>query len=318
MMLRYKFAALRVVIDLVIYYLLVKSYVFGIALGIKLFGFDYWFIEVVYGAIMAAGVNYLIGLFKRYVLFMFKCGTIWSVCFPEDQAISTVLTKVTCDWKETFTIPAINLAVRKVFDGVGDLILSKDKETPEILQVVADSTLFKTSKKLAMKTFDYADECVLAWSYSHEDSLLTECIDGICSFVVNLPKLVLYITPVVILQTITRVVVAVAAMLAGIHLLGIELTTIVPIYLIVLGADYTLCDAILEPFTMDSVIRKFMSYGESSEEMMNFVQELLNADERMKDLKALVNKFGGNHETGGDDKEAVPYNAEERVEDSPE
>ena len=104
-MLRYKFAGIRALMDVTIYFLLYLSYQYGVILGERIFGFDYWFIDFVYGAITAACANYLISLVKKYIFLIFKCGTIWSICNPEDTSIIAVLQKVTCDWKETFSIP---------------------------------------------------------------------------------------------------------------------------------------------------------------------------------------------------------------------
>lgn len=313
-MLRYKFAGIRALMDVTIYFLLYLSYQYGVILGERIFGFDYWFIDFVYGAITAACANYLISLVKKYIFLIFKCGTIWSICNPEETSIIAVLQKVTCDWKETFSIPIINIAIRNVLNKFSDFIKDKNIETPEFLKSIENSQLFNVSKKLLVKTFDYADECTLAWSYSHDDPLLSECLTGLGVFIANSAKLVLYITPVIILQSIIRIICAMMSLWGAIQYLGISIDTIVPIYIIVLGVDFILYDAILEPFTMDSVVRKYMSYKDMSDEKINSAIESISSVVSLDELKSILKRFtGGTDETSGDNSEIDEGASEERM-----
>lgn len=311
-MVRWKFAGLRLALDTIIFYLLYKSYFIGVEIGIKMFQFDYWFITPVYGSAAAAVVYLFIGFVKKTIFFFAKSGTIWSLCNPDKtDSVMSVLATITVDWKETFSIPAINAAVRTLLSKIHEKIKS-DEETPEIFKSLESSSAFKGLKNLAVKTFDYADECVLAWSYSHDDCLLQECLTGVAMFIKNAPKLIAYMAPVIILQTIIRGCVAAFFVVQYFHIFGFGLTTIVPCYIGVLGVDFVLYDALLEPFMMDGVIRKYLSFKNT--DGIDELVEKIKAAVDTSPVESLVRRFSDNGENTGDNSGTEQSPDNERVE----
>lgn len=299
-MVRWKLTGLRILLDALAFFILYKAYFWGIEIGIELFGFDWWFVKILYGATIAAVIYYLFGYVKNSLFFMFKSATIWALCnHGEETSIFAVLGRVTVGWKETFSIPLINEAVRGLFKNINEKI-TDEGETPEILKSLESSSGFKGLRGLAIKTFDYADECVLAWCYSHEDCLLQECVTGVAVFIQNSVKLMAYLTPVILLQSIVRVVACVITIRVYLGVVGLSLTTIVPCYVVCLGVDFLLKDAILEPFLMDGVVRKYLEC-KNTEGIENVVESLRGVLDFSK-LDALLRRFKNDgDETGTDD-----------------
>lgn len=295
-MLRWKFAGIRLVCDFIVAFFVYKIYYVGADLGVLITGLDFWFIRVVFGAFFAAGVYWYAGKLKDSIFFMLKSGTIWSECCKEDCGVLEALKCVTCDWKETFSIPLINRAVRSVFKQVANKI---GDETPEVLKPLESSSIYQTSKKLAKYTFDYADECTLAWCYKNEDTLLSECITGICLFIKHAGELMIYIAPVILLQTIVRIACAIGLGIAYLHFMPISIVTLVGLIIFLKASDFIISDALLEPFCMDGVIRKFIACVEKDDDATQ-MQESLQSVLDFGDLQAILRRFTDNGKDGAD------------------
>lgn len=296
-MLRWKFAGIRIAGDCIVAFLIYKLYFVGANIGVLLTGWDNWCIRVVFGSYIAACMYWLLSKAKGSIFFLFKCGTIWSVCNRDDNTtVLGTLKNITCDWKETFSIPAIDYAIRGIFKQVGNKI---GVETPEVLKPLESSSIYQTSKRLAKYTYSYADECTLAWSYKNDDTLLSECITGICLFIKHSGELMVYITPIILLRTFVRVAMSILLGVLYVWHMPINVVTLIGLIVFLNLCDFVLDDAILEPFLMDSVVRKFLEYTEKDSDVSQIkdtVENLLD----FGDLKAKLRRFSDNGEDKAD------------------
>lgn len=291
-MLRWKFAGIRIICDCIVAFLIYKLYFVGADFGVQLTKWDNWCIRVVFGAYIAACLYWFLSKAKNSIFFILKCCTIWSVCKKEDVSVGAALKSVTCNWKETFSIPAINYAIRGIFKQIDAKL---GCETPEVLKPLESSSIYQTSKKLAKYTYSYADECTLAWCYRNDDTLLSECITGICLFIKHSGELMVYITPVILLRVFARVAACIVVGVLYVWYMPINVVTLIGLIIFLNLFDFVFDDAILEPFLMDSVVRKYLTCVEKDTDVSQ-IQSAVEGVLDFGDLQAKLRRFSDNGE----------------------
>lgn len=261
----------------------------GSALLVQFSGFNFWPVQLVGGATACAAVFYLLNKLKGFLFFMIKSATIWDSCFPRKYSMLQTLKCVTMDWKETFSIPVINTAIRGVFSQITEKLKDTDA-VPEFLQGFLEMPIIRSSKKLLKHTTDYADECVLAWCYYHNDSLLEESVTGIAVFVKHAASLVVCTIPIVILSAAIRILTVAVIIAVYLRYFSLSVSTVIIVYVIGVCTDSVLRDAILEPLFMQIVLKKYADYlDEDAASFSDVIQGLTSTF----DLGALKTKMKG-------------------------
>lgn len=288
----YKFILTRIITALTMAALVFFTYAFGADTLVQLMKWDNLFVRILGGTTASAAIYFLIEKIHTFVFYVLKSGTIWSICNPDVKKMLEAARAVTLNWKEIFTIPVINTAVRDIFTQVESFI--GQPEASDIFAELNKYTLFKKCKYPVMKVFDYADECVMAWCYSHNDTLMTECMTGIFVFIKHLPEMLVNILPVVLIQIVLRIITALGCVYVYLRYIGFDMTTVMHAWIAAICVDYVLRDAILDPLFLPFIVRKYLQYKDETTESLSSVAEIVSSSLDFEQLKSLIERFTEN------------------------
>lgn len=296
----YRWNILRLIIDVFICIIAAKSYTFGGELLGRLPGVPWLVASVVGGSTVTAAVFWMMSKAKSFVFTIIKSAEIWAICYPEDKRMMSVLKKVTLDWKETFTIPVINAAVRKIFTELYEKIRESDLELPQILEPLRNSKIVKISVGIGEQVFDYADECVLAWCYYHEDNLFKESTTGIAVFMKHAAEMVACILPIVVYTVIIRFMVVCLILWAYFEYFGFSINTLVLLYVFIVTADAVIKDAILEPLFLTTIVKRFSRYLNEDLESLPVILDELKSVINFSEIESVVRRFSADDKATDD------------------
>ena len=271
---------LRIVLWALLAYFTVRGYIFCSDLIVELTGLDWVLIRFIGGLGMTSTIYWCLSKVKQFLSFLFNSSMVWMIVKDKKNEPVTALINVTCNFKETFSVPVMNIAVRKTFSKIADIITSKEIETPAFLQDVADSSVFKIGKYLITRVFDYADECVLAWCYSKDDTLLEECTSGIAVFQKHFIDMLTSITPIVLIHSLVRVAAVFITAWYYVFYMGVSAKTVIPAFFAILLIREFVDDAVLNPMFLEFVITKFSEYLDEDDfiDMKNNVLSLVESE----------------------------------------
>lgn len=277
---------LRVVIEIILASIAVTCYKIGADILCNLTNLYVWPIKLVGGCAVLASVYLVLEKLKEFLYFLFKSCTIWSLTHSEDRnnpfkAFKSIL----LNWQELIAVVTLNIAIRKALDAL--LSSQTFEEIPESIKKMENSKIGQLVKKVVLVTTDYADECVLAWCYSHDDKILSGCVNGIAIFIKNIAKLMIAAIPSMVLSSVLRGSLILFYVYQYIYSYGFSWETVVPAYICLLYLNKTVYVAIFEPFMMFNITRTYSKISDSVESMSDILAKLDSLDEISK-IKSLI------------------------------
>lgn len=264
----------------------VMSYRLGADILCNLTNLYIWPIKLIGGCAVLSSVYLVLEKLKEFLYFLFKSCTIWSLTHSEDRKNSFKAFKsVLLNWQEMVAVVTLNIAIRKALDAL--LSSQTFEEIPESIKKMENSKIGQLVKKVVLVTTDYADECVLAWCYSHDDKILSECINGIAVFIKNIAKLMTAVIPSMVLISVLRGSLILFYVYQYIYSYGFSLETVVPAYVCLLYLNKAVYAAIFEPFMMFNVTRTYAKISDNEESISDILTKLESLDEIGK-IKSLI------------------------------
>lgn len=298
----FRTGCVRAVLDVLLALLVLVMYNFGSKILSTITGIDFWGISIVGGCTACAAIFYLFSRAKDVIWYLLKGSMIWSVCYPKDKGLLVSLRKITCDWKETFSVAAINTVVRRTLRSLADVFNNKEMELPDFLKIFQKYSVVRVGKKVLIRVFDYADECTLAWCYLHDDPLLKECVTGLALFMKNSISIMATLIPMILMSAALRVVVAVGVIVLYTENILLSIKGIVIGYVLAMTVDRILVDSFLEPLTMHAVVQKYTQCADEGDLEVEGVKEKLKEVINLDELLGTVSSIAGGKQTGKGEK----------------
>ena len=299
-MIQLKVITLQIVINVVIAFIMIKAFIIGVSLEKEIWGWDYWFVTIVIGAIVSAAAYKILSVVKNFVSFSLKAAHIYSITAEEDSLLKC-LGFVTLDFKEVVEVATLNVAIRKLMKSLTDKMYDATEEI-EFLQRfkrlsfinnLSNSPIVSIAKKLTLKTFDYADECILAYCYVKDDALLTDCFKGFCQFIKHAIKTSAIIGSHMVISTIIKIAIVIGYVWYYLGHFTLSPISVVSAYIILITILFIWEDAIYETLCCYSTVRSFIQEVDVEEEPDSEIQSALEAIVDVTELKAVIDRFGG-------------------------
>lgn len=307
-MMQVKVIAIQIVMNICIAIIMIKAFTFGVALEKEIWGWDFWFVTMVIGAIVSAAAYKFLRVAQEFIGFLLKASYIYSLTC-EETSLLKCLSYVTLEFKETASVATINAVVRKLMKALTDSIYTSE-EVPEFLQRfkkltfinnLANSPIVGIAKKLTFKTFDYADECVLAYCYAKDDALLVECFKGLCQFMKSALKTSAIIGSLLVISVIIKSFLIIGFVWYFFTHCAISATSLVVAYIVLMSVLFIWDDSIFETLCCYSTVKSFMKEVDLDEEPDEQIKSGLEAVIDVSELKSVIKRFGGDSEERIDD-----------------
>lgn len=260
------FGVLRILVDCVMVYAVVKGFWLGVAFCTDFLRVTYWAVVLYASVLGVALVAVLYTVLKDTAFFVLKNATIYSVCHEECTTVWEAFAGCIRNFKSMLAIPVFNKLVRKIVKEVQQIAEGKCEGSAlsTYCEALNGNQLFRLGKRMVVKTFDLFDECILAYCYSHVETGLAEsAVRATAIFLKNLPKLVVKATSISLLLTITDVFVFVLCFLGMLKWYGFHVLSLVGMYVVFCAIRFVLDDAVLQPMLMVSLIKTFLECDES-------------------------------------------------------
>ncbi|MEY8333146.1 hypothetical protein AALB53_08580 [Lachnospiraceae bacterium 47-T17] len=258
----------RVFTDILFSAIIYKLYNVGVAIGIGLFHIDFWFTRLTFGVI---GVSFALLLFSwaKNVLFYFlKCCDIYLATDNKCSSAAKLFFGVSSRFGSIVVIPIFNRIIRSSIKELSTAVISvatNVEGTDSIAQLVSiDQSLLKRivkcGKAVAAKTFDCADECILAYCFRNKEKKLPDAaLEAMFYFVKSLDRLLPRMFTVSMMIVAARVVFYIASVVLITNLFdSITIDTIIMWYLMIKAVSFTIEDSIFEPIMLQAVVKEFI------------------------------------------------------------
>mgnify|MGYP006993852949 CR=1 FL=1 len=280
---------IRFIIEIAIAFIAVKSFVFGADIMCAITSTNYWAVQLVGGCAALSVVYYVMSKAKDILFYIFKGSAIWMLTHPREKNPLIAMGAIVKNWKETISIPAINVMVRT---SLKEIIQHTDFDgIPKSIKSLCNSKIGQLTSLMIKSTVDYADECVLAWCYSHGDRLLKECVDGIVVFCKHCATMIMAIVPVRVLIYILRFLILCWCTYSYIFTVGITFLNIVPAILCISFMDKVIYRTFFEPMLMAYTVKVYSKYlNDDPSALSEYASKIAS----MTDLTSLKHIIGGN------------------------
>ena len=261
---RWILMGIEIVFDTIFAYILYKAYRAGIEIGIAFLNVDFWFVRVTLGIIGCSFALFAFRWARGVLLYVLKCALIYNQCYPEEIGIISIFAGASSRFGSLLTIPVFNKCIRDMTHEIVDILQDSASAPAELQEILKNfdgtmiSTLAKFSKKLALRMFDYVDECILAYCFLHKDVKMTECaLDATAAFCKSAGKLMKQVFTLTITEAVLRFFFYLFAVLFLLKFGTLSVLNVIYYYVAVKGASYVFESAILENFFMTGVINVF-------------------------------------------------------------
>lgn len=243
---------------------------------------------ILYAGILGVAVfSYLYGVLKNSVLFVFKNSIIYTYADPNCSSVFEACKGCLRNYKSMFSVPILNKLIRTIINQIASAVAeqSSDNILYKYVDGLNDNFVFKCGKKMLAKTFDYFDECVLAYSYKHpENSLSESSLRAIVIFIKRLPALLAKATAISAFCLFSDILLWIIGYLIAFKLFGVSISVIVLTYILLCAIRFVLDDAILHQLLMGSLIKTFIEFEFSEAEDNQLLEELKENISGVNDL----------------------------------
>ena len=287
-MVELKFTCLRVLMDIVFIVLMFFGFMCGIHYGTRLIGLYFWFIKFLLGIVGVGGVIFVMNFIKTPTLFFIKNASIYADSTGETSVLKAIAGS-TKNFASSISVPVFNKLIREALNTLKKPVLEKAEDSPlkEVIDVLSKSKLAMISSKIIDKAFDYVDECILGYCYTHasEEKSLPKCaLEAFVLFTVNSVSVFKKVLSVLSIQFLIRIVYWIVFVLWCVQSIKFSLMNLLMCYIIGKLILFVIDDAIFEPMLMNSIVRQFakFSYEDSMNDKVSALVESIPALSKLK------------------------------------
>lgn len=268
-MIELRFTVLHLIVDCLFIVLAFYAFMCGVHYGSLYLDLYFWFIKLLLGI---SGIGIVLKLtvwIKSTLLFLIKNGRIYAQCCKECHSVLGAFGGISRCFKETITVTVFNKLIRQCLSEISEKIEEFEEESAltRLLSVLEQSKLYRVSKRVIIKAFDYADECILGYCYANADQEngMVECaVKAFIIFIKNSPKIFGKVVTIMTLEIFFKAAYWLCFILFcwnyvyfSIFDISVSLLNIVVCYIIGKLVSFVLEDAVFEPMLMHGVIASF-------------------------------------------------------------
>lgn len=135
------------------------------------------------------------------------------------------------------------------------------------------------------KCFDYLDECVLAYCYTHpDDSLGSAAENAVVIFLENSATLLIKTTTVCLTSAFIKIVIAIVETLLLLKTMPFTFINLITIYLIVHVSGFVIADSLIEPLMLDGVVKEFCNLSIRDENNVGVLESVATIAQQFKSM----------------------------------
>lgn len=284
---RIKFMFLHVVLDVLLAITVIGGFFLGTQICLDFLRVSVIWVIIYSGILGIAVCSWLYSVLKNSVLFLFKNAIIYTYADSECSSVLQACKGCLRSYKSMFAVPVFNKIIRGIIHKLAGMLEKSTSESAlsKYLETLNDLFVFKCGKKMIIKTFDYFDECILAYCYKHPDvSLCDGSIQAFAIFIRNLPKLLGIASSISILSLICNVLLWVCGYLLSFKFFGVSAFVVIVTYVVLCSIRFVLEDAVLRQVLMGSLISTFLQYDFDETEDEQLVVDLKDCIPDFEDL----------------------------------
>lgn len=259
---RVKCVIIHVILDCILLYMYVKGYLFGIKFFNQIFCFHVWFVDILYGIFGIAYVIALANFISPVVFTLLKSIDLYALSNEDCNTFPSAIAGVTSKFTSTVAIVTFNKIIRTCIEEISSRVEAGEL-TSEFFDSISSYSFLNKSVKFAKSimttAFDYVDECVLAYCYSHDTSVGKAAVYSISKFMGNIGNVGLKTVSLVITEKLVIFLYTVIYLVCVIKNLKWSLLFFVEAYVIYCAIRYVIRDGILEPFFRDTIVKQFLA-----------------------------------------------------------
>lgn len=276
-----KYIFIRLVFNALFALILLKCFIFGSQYGVELIGLNNWLIQLFCGISTALLFNAVLSLAQRTILLYLKHLQIASICVPDRNPNAVVFSRI----GTVSVIVILNKILRGLAKEIIDAIKNGACSSIELFAEISHSTLANGGKYVISKCFDYLDECVLAYCYTHpDDSLGSAAENAVVIFLENSATLLIKTTTVCLTSAFIKIVIAIVETLLLLKTMPFTFINLITIYLIVHVSGFVIADSLIEPLMLDGVVKEFCNLSIRDENNVGVLESVATIAQQFKSM----------------------------------
>lgn len=271
------FYLLRIAMDLLYLLSIVIGFKIGYSLEYPFELMNHPMAKMYFGILGATLVSAAFSVVKATVIFFVKAVGLYSIATK---------TKLSQAFKETFSrfgsIVQVAVITKLLTEAVEEIreVLLEDGMKDEILKKfpILTELPFQTPLKLVgkyyIKSFTYLDECILAYAFAMNKSIVASIKDSLTQFIKRSIHIVMELVKAQIVTSVANIAVVICLAYLAISRYGFSVPGFLLFFLITKAIIYVLDDALFDPFLLQRVVEDFISEIPSATEQLE--QEMNN------------------------------------------
>jgi hypothetical protein len=229
----------------------------------------FWFVKVLLGVVGVGAMSFVIRWSKNSLAYVLKNASIYAQS-TECNSILGAIAGMTKQFKSTISVPVFNKLIRDAIKTIQEKTSSSSggeegevSGLPQFMQELTETKLFKSSKFIVEKAYDYVDECILGYCYSNvseEKSIMRCAVEAFAIFFTHSLQICGKVLAVISIQFLCRIAYWIIYVAIAIKTFKFTIMNVILCYVIGKSIEFILNDAIFEPALMHSVIEQFKKY----------------------------------------------------------
>lgn len=272
---------IRLVFNALFALVLLKCFTLGAQYGVQLIGLNNWLIQLFCGISTALLFNAVLSLAQKTILLYLKHLQIASICVPDKNPNVVVFSRI----GTVSVIVILNKILRGLAKEIVESIKNGSCGSIELFAEISRSTLAKGGKYIIGKCFDYLDECVLSYCYTHpNDSLGSAAENAVVIFLENSATLLIKTTTVCLTSAFIKAVIAIVETLLLLKVLPFSFINLITIYLIVHVSGFVIADSLVEPLMLDNIVKEFCNLSIKDENNIGVLESVASIAQQFKSM----------------------------------
>lgn len=261
-MVEIKFGLLRVLVDVLCAVILFFGVLCTIHYGTQLAGLYFVSLRVLLGI---AGTGLSIRCYswlRRFASALIKSGSIYAQCNDDCDSVSGAFSGVISCLGSTVKVFAFNKLIREALSEIIENITADGSQVPAFIASFRETKFGSLSEKIAVKAFDYIDECILGYCYrkQNKEKGVARCaLEAFVLFVSNSAGIAGQVVTTVALEFICKAAFWVVFVLACLKTFKFSILNALMCFAFGKGISFVLDDAVFEPLLMHNIIAVFSS-----------------------------------------------------------
>lgn len=273
------YIAIRLFFNVLFALILLKCFYAGAYYGVQMIGVNTWWLQLFCGISVALLFNSVLALAKNSILLYLKHLQIASICVPDVNPNVTVFSRI----KTVSLIIVLNRILRALAKEIMDAIKNGAVNSVELFSELNNHSLIKGGKFILTKCFDYMDECVLSYCYTHPDVSLGEAAENaVVIFLENSATLLIKTTTVCLTSVFLKFLIAVIELIVLLKTIPFTFINLIFIYLIIHVSGFVIADSLVEPMMLEGVVKEFCNLSIRDQNNLGVLESIATVAQRFK------------------------------------